>query len=51
MNRPAISRERVAKDAVAKKFTNCDEANKYLKAPSRGLWNFAAFTPRSGVVS
>ena len=37
-------------DAVAKKFTNCDEANKYLKAPSRGLWNFAAFTPRSGVV-
>ena len=33
-------------DPVAKRFTNCEEANALLRAPSRGAWNFAGFTSK-----
>ena len=33
-------------DAAAKRFTNCDAANAFLKAPSRGPWCCAAFAPK-----
>ena len=38
--------EELAFDAKAMRFTNKPEANRFLKAPTRGDWNFAKLAAR-----